>query len=130
MKRIKHITISTVATVAVAAAVAAPVSAYESVNATLNPAAGSADHISSGTSVNAALAESTPVAAKGLAASSPNAILGSRNVGEPVVQTSVSSTGFDWSDALIGAGSALAIVLLAGGAMVLARRRMTVQPTV
>ena len=113
MTRIRQISISMMATLVVAAAVAAPASAYESVNAASHPA-------------------SNPASSADF--STPNAILGSSNVGEPVVETSVSSssTGFDWGDALIGAGGALGLVLLTGGAMVLVRHRRgpSVQPTV
>jgi hypothetical protein len=135
MTRIRQITISMMATLAVAAAVATPASAYESVNAASNPASSADDRSSAdGTSVNAILSESTPVASERVYVSTPNAILGSRNVGESVFQAPVASesTGFDWSDALIGAGGALVLVLFTGGAMVLVRHRRgpRVQPTV
>jgi hypothetical protein len=126
MKRITQITISALATLVVTAAIVAPASAYESVNAASHPAA-STDQGSgqTGTSINAILGESTPVASPRPGFSSPNAILGSANVSEPVALTSTStdSTGFDWNDALIGAGSALVLVLVAGGAMALVRHR-------
>jgi hypothetical protein len=135
MKRTMQVTISMMATLAVTVAVAAPASAYTSVNAAANPASSADDRSSAdGTSVNAILSESTPVASERVDVSTPNAILGSSNAGEPVVETFVSSgsTGFDWSDALIGAGGALVLVLFTGGAMVLVRHRRGphVQPTV
>jgi hypothetical protein len=134
-KRITQISVSMMATLAVAAAVAAPASAYESVNAASNPVSSADDRSSAGgTSVNAILSESRSVAGERVYVSTPNAILGSRNVGDSVAQTPTSSgsTGFDWSDALIGAAGALVLVLFTGGAMVLVRHRRgpRVQPTV
>jgi len=41
-----------------------------------------------------------------------------------------SSSGFDWGDAGIGAGGALAVVALAGGGLVLVSRRRTTHPRV
>jgi hypothetical protein len=76
--------------------------------------------------------------------SSLNAILGGRSVNvsrfhqaEAGAQPSIGrvdgseSGGFDWSDALIGAGSAVGLVALVSGAVVLARRRrqLSIQPT-
>jgi hypothetical protein len=135
MKRITQITISALATLVVTAALVAPASAYQSVNAASHPAV-STDQGSdrTGTSINAILGESTastPAPSEGAGFSSPNAIQGSANVSEPVVLTSTDSTGFDWNDALIGAGGALVLVLLAGGAMALGRHRRAprAQPT-
>jgi hypothetical protein len=137
MKRITHISVSALAMLVVTAALVAPASAYQSINAASHPVA-SSDQGSgqTGTSINAILGESTPVAAAESPRpgfSTPNAILGSANVSEPVVTnaTSTDSTGFDWNDALVGAGSALVLVLLAGGAMALGRHRRAprAQPT-
>lgn len=46
-------------------------------------------------------------------------------------QTASADEGFDWGDAIIGAGSAYGVILLASGALVLIRRRRPrVQPGV
>jgi len=48
----------------------------------------------------------------------------------PTVIKVGSSGGFDWGDAGIGAGGALAVVALAGGGLVLVSRRRTTHPRV
>ena len=46
-------------------------------------------------------------------------------------QAASADEGFDWGDAIIGAGSAYALILLASGALVLVRRRRPrVQPSI
>ena len=132
MKRTIQITISALTTLAVTAAFVLPASAYESINAAENPVAGT-DRSSgpTGTSINAILGESTPAPGGRVeVTSTPNAIEGGSNVSEPVVVTSTESTGFNWGDALIGAGGALVLVLFTGGVMTLIRRRRAprVQP--
>ena len=133
MKRTTQIAISALTTLAVTAALVAPASGYESINASENPAAGTDRSSSpSGTSINAILGASAPAPSAGVGfTETPNAIEGGSNVSEPVVVTSTNSTGFDWDDALIGAGGALVLVLFTGGAMTLVRRRRAprVQPT-
>lgn len=135
MIRTKHFTISIFATLAVTAALAAPAPAYESVNAATNPASSEDAGPAGGyTSVNAAVSESAPAAGTRVSVSSPNAILGGGNVAEPVLATSTptSTSGFDWNDALVGAGSVLVLGLFTAGAMLLVRRRRAprVQPTI
>ena len=48
----------------------------------------------------------------------------------PTVLKVGSDSGFDWGDAGIGAGGALAVVALAGGGLVLVSRRRTTHPRV
>jgi hypothetical protein len=48
----------------------------------------------------------------------------------PTVIKVGSDSGFDWGDAGIGAGGALAVVALAGGGLVLVSRRRTTHPRV
>ena len=135
MKRITQITISALATLAVTAALVAPASGYESVNAAANPAA---EHrpkapAPSGTSINAILGESTPAPSGRVELTEHS----QRDRGRLQRQRArraeprPTSTGFDWDDALIGAGSALVLVLFTGGVMALVRRRRAprVQPT-
>jgi hypothetical protein len=47
-----------------------------------------------------------------------------------VIKVGSSGGGFDWGDAGIGAGGALAVVALAGGGLVLVSRRRTTHPRV
>ena len=47
----------------------------------------------------------------------------------PAGVSPVSSDGFDWADAALGAGVAMALVALGGAALLTARRRTTVSPS-
>jgi hypothetical protein len=53
-----------------------------------------------------------------------------RTYASPTVVKLSSDSGFDWGDAGIGAGGALAVVALAGGGLVLVSRRRTTHPRV
>jgi hypothetical protein len=53
-----------------------------------------------------------------------------RTYASPEVVKLSSDSGFDWGDAGIGAGGALAVVALAGGGLVLVSRRRTTHPRV
>jgi hypothetical protein len=63
--------------------------------------------------------------------SSPTAITGT-SVDEPAFVSSSPSTGdqFDWADAALGAGAALALVALGGIALLTLRRRTAISPSV
>jgi hypothetical protein len=122
MTRTKLVMISIGATVALALVLVPTASAvrdYSSPNAILH-----------GGGVVAESSSATPVH------SSPAAILGARNLTSPattpaVVIQSSQSSGFDWGDALIGAGSALGLIALVSGVVALTRRRrrLSIQPT-
>jgi hypothetical protein len=116
MKPAKHIFISVAVSVALVALLASPATARV-VNSSSDSAAPQSNEIP------AIVFKTHPVS------SSP--------ADTPLVKTvevsdSTGSTGFDWNDALIGAGSALVFVLVIGGTMTLVRRRDApgVQPTV
>jgi hypothetical protein len=53
-----------------------------------------------------------------------------RTYASPTVVKLSSDSGFDWGDAGIGAGGALAVLALAGGGLVLVSRRRTTHPRV
>jgi hypothetical protein len=63
--------------------------------------------------------------------SSPTAITGA-SVDEPTFVSSSPSSGdrFDWADAALGAGAALALVALGGIALLTLRRRTAISPSV
>jgi hypothetical protein len=149
MKSIKQALIPVLGLVAVTAAVSAPAQAYTTPNAQLGSTStesSSGNDFSSPNAIlgqtgavrgervevsspNAVLGESGVVRAGSAPGSSPsgspNAILGAGNVIEPTAEpvSTGGSGGFDWDDALIGAGTALTIAILGSVAMVVTRRR-------
>ena len=135
MTHIKHLTISLSLTLALVAAVAAPALAYSTPNATVNSASAGEDSAQrEHSSPNAILSPGGTDPAGLTEVSSPNAILGAANVAQTSVQAGQpgGTSGFDWSDALVGAGSATAVLFLTAGGLILARRRRSpaVQPSV
>lgn len=108
-------------------AIPASAGAYSSVNAitggseqSSQPSGGS-DH-------------STPTAVKGghdviPGYASPNAITGAEQPTVASGSPSNADQGFDWPSALVGAGSAMALVALGGAALLTVRRRTEVSPS-
>jgi hypothetical protein len=113
MTRIKHTAVSVIAAVAVLALVASPASARVYERTAETP----------GTQPNVL---SVPAGKAPLEfAASPNAIMGSRNVAAPLVETveAGDSSGFDWAAASIGAATVFGIGIVMSAAVLFVRRR-------
>ena len=140
MTRTSKALISILATAALAAA-AVPTavgSEYSSPSATLGGQQPASTQPSGYSSPNAMVGDRVASPDGGgptplVASSSPNSILAGDGVSPPVLATSnptTASDGFHWGDALLGAGTAVALCLMAAATFAVSRRRTRVEPGV